>query len=719
MIDGVNTFEPLAHSARNGVIEQSYLEHVRNVLQAAKLFAQEATSWSQSGKDAFVATVVSAATYHDLGKLDKLFQEILRYNQKNKVGFNHVEAGTAYLLTLKQFEAAYTIYAHHLGLPSFPKEKAKLANGLNLIFRDTSDLLGQFAWQRTNTQLMGYLQQHHKLFEPVQLVNNQSFSGLVRRLALSCLVDADHSDTARHYLKEYEVPIPKLRAEARLLELDKYVASLAAKKPGNEREQLRYKLRQDVYRACRERVIKPEERILACDSPVGTGKTTAVMAYLLRVAVERNLRRIFVVLPFTNIIDQSVGVYRQALCLSDESPDCVVAANHHRVDFSSYDARRLAARWDAPIVVTTSVQFFETLSARNTASLRKLHHVAGSAIFIDEAQSAVPPALWPQMFRWLRELCIDWGCQLVLASGTLQRFWERPGFLQTVEQCHIPDLINQSIRAETLNFEEKRILICRKTTEVSVENLAKLIGGKPGPRLVIFNTVQSAAVFAHYLREDCKQGLNVEHISTALTPRDRSQTITRVKKRLADKEEDWTLVATSCVEAGVDFSFRTAFRESWGLVNLLQIAGRANRAGEYDNAEVWDFRHDANNGLSLHPQAKLSQHILGQIFTKCASENRQPGPDDCTDALQAEITQDYGAKSLRINEVFQEEKDANYPQVTKLCRIIDAETRTVLVERDMIQRLENPDRSQWPLWREMMQGSVQLWSTRLDEKNYQ
>jgi CRISPR-associated endonuclease/helicase Cas3 len=436
------------------------------------------------------------------------------------------------------------------------------------------------------------------------------------------------------------------------------------------------------------------------------------MAHLLRAAAERKLRRVFVVLPFTNIIDQSVEVYRLALPLKGESEaemESVIAAHHHRVDFSSYEARCLAARWDSPIVVTTAVQFFQTLAARDTASLRKLHQVAGSAIFVDEAHAAVPLALWPQMFRWLRELCEDWGCHLVLASGTLPRFWNRPGFLQEGERCEIPDLINSEVRAETIMFEEKRVSICREPQAMSVERLGDFVYNKPGPRLVIFNTVQSAAVFANYLREDLKLGTNVEHISTALTPRDRAHTIARVREHLALKRPDWTLVATSCVEAGVDFSFRTAFRESWGLVNLLQIAGRASRSGEYDGAEVWDFRHDADNGLSLHPQAKLSRRILEQLFAECARQNRQPGPDDCTEAIRRELFQDHGGKSSQMEKIFQAETDADYPQVAKLCRIIDAATQTVVVEPGLIERLQNPDRSQWPSWREMMLGSVQLW----------
>jgi CRISPR-associated endonuclease/helicase Cas3 len=713
--------EPVAHSARDGATEQTYRDHVGNVVAQAMRFGREAATHCPKWRDGFLDVLEMAAHYHDLGKLDDIFQDVLTHNRRTNRGLLHWDAASAHLLRLCP-EAAVAAYSHHKGLPSIPQENAKRANGRDLRLREIeSEVSGEPLWQRSHTRLDEYLACHHAVFPLIEKKApgfGREKGGLRRRLLLSCLVDADHSDTARHYRNEREVPAPDLRASERLARLDEYVAGLAAKaQPPNERERQRLKLRQDVYRACREREIKDEERILACDSPVGTGKTTAVIAHLLHAAAKRKLRRVFVVLPFTNIIDQSVDVYRRALRLPDESEsamESVVAAHHHRVDFSSYEARCLAARWDSPVVVTTAVQFFETLAACDTASLRKFHQVAGSAIFVDEAHAAVPPALWPQMLRWLRELCDEWGCQLVLASGTLARFWNRPGFSQEAERREIPDLINSEVRAETMSFEEKRVNILTETQALSVERLADFVQNKPGPRLVIFNTVQSAAVFGNYLREVLKQDSNVEHISTALTPRDRARTVRRVKENLASKWTDWTLVATSCVEAGVDFSFRTAFRESWGLVNLLQIAGRASRSGEYDGAEVWDFRHDAGNGLSLHPQAKLARRILEQIFAECASKNRQPTPDDCTDALQREILQDHGEKASRMAEIYQAEKGADYPQVAKLCRIIDSATQTVVVEKDLIQRLENPDRSQWPDWRELMQNSVQVWATRLD-----
>ena len=432
--------EPLAHSARDGAPQQTYRDHIANVRDYAGRFAREAAQFSPQWRAAFTAIVELAATYHDLGKLDELFQNVLRHNTPNRYGFNHVDAGTAHLLHWQQGEAALSCYAHHRGLPAWSAEKAK-ANG-QLIFRDTSDLIGldERAWQRTDAYLSAYLHEHDARVPPIhpdtiQRFKELSSSGLLRRLALSCLVDADHSDTARHYQNEQDLDGLPLRAADRLAVLDEYVARLGqASQSDGDREQQRLRLRQQLYRACRTRRCPPEERLISCDSPVGTGKTTAVMAHLLRVAAERELRRVFVVVPYTNIIDQSVEVYRRALVLSGEFPEHVVSAHHHRVEFQGdewRDLRQLAQRWDAPIVVTTAVQFFETLAASTTRTLRKLHQLAGAAIFVDEAHAAMPTSLWPQMWRWLRELCDEWGCHLVLASGSMARFWELPDFVPT------------------------------------------------------------------------------------------------------------------------------------------------------------------------------------------------------------------------------------------------------------------------------------------------
>jgi len=168
------------------------------------------------------------------------------------------------------------------------------------------------------------------------------------------------------------------------------------------------------------------------------------------------------------------------------------------------------------------------------------------------------------------------------------------------------------------------------------------------------------------------------------------------------------------VEAGVDFSFRTAFRESWGLVNMLQIAGRANRSGEYPDTEVWDFRHDESGGFNLHPQAKLPREILADIFARYATTGGQPSPADCTEALRRELRDDRGQKAEIIEKIERAEKAADYPEVAKLCRVIEADTRTVLIDQTLVKRIESRDRTQFPSWRDIMANSVQIWASKLD-----
>jgi CRISPR-associated endonuclease/helicase Cas3 len=436
------------------------------------------------------------------------------------------------------------------------------------------------------------------------------------------------------------------------------------------------------------------------------------MAHLLRVAEERGLRRIFVVLPYTNIIDQSVSVYRKSLVLDGETPEEVVAAHHHRVEFAGEnwrDLRQLSRRWDAPIVVTTAVQFFETLAAKETKVLRKLHQLPGSAIFIDEAHAAMPAPLWPQMWNWLRELCEDWGCHLVLASGSLSRFWELPEFVPENERVPVTELVPEELRSKAMALEKDRVSLKKKSETLSINELSVFVCSKPGPRLVIFNTVQSAALFANELRTNYAQLSQVEHLSTALSPRDRTRTIKRVAERLSNLDDtDWILVATSCVEAGVDFSFRTAFRESCGLVNLLQISGRVNRSSKYDDAEVWDFRHNGDDFLTVHPHFKISRRVLDQMFHEGKVEARY-----CTEALRRELNFGSGDAENFAVEIKRCEEDADYPKVAEMCRLITTDTQTVIVDQEIAERLETGDSTNFPTAQEVALNSVEIWRSRL------
>jgi CRISPR-associated endonuclease/helicase Cas3 len=694
---------PLAHSARNGTPAQTYASHVGNVARYASQFAAKAAAFSSRWGAPLLAAVSQAAPYHDLGKLDEIFQAALRTNAA-KTGINHVDAGTAYLITLKLFEAALATYSHHRGLPSLPEEKAKA----KFVLRDpaTIESTQEKLWQRTDRLLADYLCQHDQIIPRVEPSKNVHFIGLVRRLALSSLVDADFSDTAQNYLNERELSGEPLRAAERLEQLDRYVAKLGAITTQNETEALRAQLRADTYDTCRHADIA--ESLVACDSPVGTGKTTAIMAHLLKTAHQRGLRRIFVILPFTNIIDQSVDVYRRALVLPGEDPERIVAAHHHRVEFDGADLRQLTHRWDCPIIVTTAVQFFETLAACKTSRLRKLHQLPGSGIFVDEAHAAIPAVLWPQSFRWLNELCRDWSCHLVLGSGSLVRFWQLPEFVPPAERPAVAELVPDILRERAAALETQRVELATIRPILPLDTLTAFVRSKPGPRLVIFNTIQSAAFFAHHLRDS---GESVEHLSTALTPVDRAVIVQRVRARLKDKTDDnWYLVATSCVEAGVDFSFRTAFRESCGVVNVLQISGRANRSYEYASSQVWDFRIPDDDGFfSLHPHFGRQRVVLAQMFAE-----GKVSPDHCTEALLRELNAGNGNTENRIELIRTAEKAGDYPLVADECRVIDDLTTLVVVDPGLIARLRA---GVIPSQRQIAMHSVQMYDNKLEALN--
>ncbi|MDD9974422.1 MAG: CRISPR-associated endonuclease Cas3'' [Gemmatimonadota bacterium] len=700
----------LAHSPQpeNDISAQLYSEHLENVIKLAVRHATELTATATDGQ-LFKLAVDLAAEFHDLGKLDPENQAVLSVGGSGRLPVNHVDAGVANLLKdppqMAAQLAAILVFSHHRGLPDITEHRMRDDGSP---FRDLEfDDSGRRTKDHTDKQLDEYLRMHQSVFASTRQsidLNKQRQSDLsvLLRLALSCLIDADHFDTARNYGQAFSITSPKLEPAIRLELLDQYVAGLSENKK-DERTQLR----QDVYRACRD--ADPfSESLVACDSPVGSGKTTAIMAHLLNVAATQKLRRIFVVLPYTNIIDQSVRVYRESLVRADENPERVVAAHHHRAEFNSLATRHLTYLWNTPIVVTTAVQFFETLAACRTGALRKLHQVAGSAIFVDEAHAALPAHLWPITWKWLQDLKTDWGCYFVVGSGSLSRFWELPEFVDPLPT--VPDLVDMRVRDESLDREATRVTYQSHPEPMSLKTLKPWLLQLPGPRLFIVNTVQSAAVIARHLanwkHQDNWQSNHpqVEHLSTALIPTDRAITLNRVIDRLSnDDDRDWTLVATSCVEAGVDFSFRTGIRERACLNSLLQIAGRVNRGREYEFADVWDIQLAHDSWLRPHPTFEHSSAVLGELFNE-----RQVGVSACTEALRREIRR----SRLQKDELLKAEDALNFPKVAELFRVIDSPTLTAVIDESIKEKFEYGQRV---LTQDLQNGSVQIYGSRATE----
>ena len=658
------TREYLAHSGKDGYPPQTYRDHVEGVSRRALKYAAEAGQYATEGQESLVSAVQKSAEMHDLGKLGDKNQDTLHDDsgKARHLPVNHVDAGSAVLKNINAF-SALAVYAHHRGLPNMEAEESRQGN----MFRDEHPATRKLV----DDALPMLLARHRSVFPQettTPMREYESDHGVFGRMVLSCLADADHTDTAAAYGQAPETEeMPQLLAAERLAALDRYVSQL-----GGESE--RSQLRSEMYTACRN--VDISESFSACDSPVGSGKTTAVMAHLLKQAIKRKARHIFVVLPYTSIIQQSVDVYRKALLLPGERPDEVVAELHFRADFEGDDTRYLTSLWRAPIIITTAVAFFETMASGHPSTLRRFHELPGSVIFVDEAHNALPLKLLPLAWRWMNVLAEEWNCYWVLASGSLVRYWK----LERLSGVNMPntevrELIVPDLHHRLMKYEKNRIAFRYRSDTISREELAMWVHNFPGPRLVILNAVQSAAVIASDLRDQYGRE-QVEHLSTALTPKDREAVIKRVKQRLADRDDtDWTLVATSCVEAGVDFSFRAGFREMASLLSLLQAAGRVSRNGEYPDAEIWSFVLQENSMLKQNPQLAPSIDVLKGYFQK----NVKIAPDLSTKAMNDEIIRDDGCLA-EIKKLLELEASMEFQSIDEKFHVIDSDTVLAVVD---------------------------------------
>lgn len=679
---------PLAHSARKNYPPQTYEAHVRGVCERAGKYAAEAECYSVKANGILSTIVRDSALLHDLGKLEERNQSVLceQSRRRRHLPVDHTDAGSAALQKMGNGCAAMLVYSHHQGFPDLSTEFA--ARGCSIFRNGNAEVRAE-----TDAALPALLRQHEALFPRKPNKEVQAYDGdpaVFLRMALSCLADADHGDTAAAF-GQTEKAMPELRPQERLAALDHYVSKF-----GETDE--RSSLRRELYLSCRS--AEAHSGFSVCGSPVGSGKTTAVMAHLLEQACKRNARRIFVVLPYTSIIRQSVDIYRKALVLPGETPEDVVAELHSRADFEDIETRYLTALWRAPIVVTTAVAFFETLSSHNPAALRRLHELPGSLIFVDEAHSALPLRLLPLAWHWMNVLSDEWSCYWVLASGSLVRYWElQPLSGLSMPRPEIAELVRPDLQRELSRYESNRITFRWREKPIGRKELAEWVQEALGPRLLILNTVQSAAVIAADMAAEFGQ-THVEHLSTALTPEDRGNTIDRIRRRLADPDDaDWTLVATSCVEAGVDFSFRTGFREISSLLSLLQAAGRVNRHGRNTEAVMWSFSLQDDSMLPKNPALDVSAAVLRSYFQK-----RLPiTPELSTRSMQDELVRDDSCMSA-ICDFAELEAAQQFRTLAQKFRVIDQKTVLAVPDDSMVSAIAEGRAS----WQELQRHAVSV-----------
>lgn len=531
--------EYLAHIAEDGRT-QTVEEHLAGTARRSRAFAAE------FGAGDYGELVGSA---HDIGKMSREFQERLRGGKK----VDHASAGALECARMDQMLAALCVAGHHSGLADFGNPATDRAGDPTFIGRLHKALDGRipdYFWQG-------------QLKEPAggpEFEDDFALSFWVRML-YSCLVDADFLDTEAFMSggtveRADHDPLPVL-----LERLEKYIAPWFPPKNSLNR------MRCEILQTCLDAGDRPKG-IYTLTVPTGGGKTVASLAFALRHAVRHQMKRVIYVIPYTSIIEQNAAVFRGILGERN------VVEHHSGAGFDtdeetggSKSAQRLAAEnWDAPVIVTTAVQFFESLYGSRSSKCRKLHNIANSVIIFDEAQMIPTAHLLPCVGAFT-ELAAHFGASVVLCTATqpvlndlIRRF--APG-ISVEEIC--PDAAGL--------YERSRRVTFRDGGKLSNEELAEALS-EQAQVLCIVNTRKAAQEIYELLPQEGRF-----HLSTLMYPAHRQAVLGTIRSRLKDGLP-CRVVSTSLIEAGVDIDFPTVYREFAGLDSILQAAGRCNREGK-------------------------------------------------------------------------------------------------------------------------------------------
>lgn len=576
----MNTSVYLAHSANDdgrGVVEPLAV-HLRLVAERAGSYADS----FGAGSEARIAGLL-----HDIGKYSERFLARLAGEEH---GLDHWTAGAAIALGRYGAEAhaiGAAILGHHLGLrsigPRFQDDVAdRFANpDRTLTESDTELLLERLAADRIPLP-----QTASTLFDRK---NPRVGAMLDVRMLFSALVDADFIETEAHFdgdaisPRRYRADGPRLDAPRSLDRVHDHIARLAIETQAAE--QVRG-VRSDLFHAC-VAAAALDRGSFTLSAPTGAGKTLATLAFALAHAMEHRLRRIVIVLPYLSIIEQTAKEYRKVFSasfgdeyvLEDHSLANRPAGKGEAANESQETAARLLAEnWDAPIVITTSVQCLESLFANRPAACRKLHRIADSVVVFDEVQT-LPLKLAIPTLAALSRLTERFGASVVFSTAT------QPAF----------DHLDEAVRKHCargwspteivppgldLFRRSRRVRVAwRHDIPISWQALAAELSSPQNRRvLCIVNLKRHARELAKLVESQVEPGA-VFHLSTNMCPAHRRNVLEKVKARLADPSQPCVLIATQCIEAGVDISFPRLYRALAPLDSIAQAAGRCNREG--------------------------------------------------------------------------------------------------------------------------------------------
>ena len=536
-------------------------DHLKKVAEMACTFAYD----FNAGDWAYLAGV-----WHDLGKYSKEFQARLMAvsdpdaHIETKPGRpDHSTAGAQHAYSSLKDKGkliAYTIAGHHAGLPDGrTNDGTCLTKRLQKGIPDYSTAPLEILNQISLAELPFVLDKKRVCFQ----------LSFFTRMIFSCLADSDFLDT-EHFIEPekwaWRGGYPELTVlEKRLLQ---FLRDLTSHAPATKVNEYRSTILNHCLAAAD---LRPG--LFSLTVPTGGGKTFSSLAFALKHAIKYGLKRIIYVIPYTSIIEQNADVFRKAL--GEEA----VLEHHSNFEPQEEDHRsRLAAEnWDAPLIVTTNVQFFESLFGSRSSQCRKIHNIARSVVILDEAQMLPVPLVKPCL-EALRELSSSYGTTIVLCTAT------QPALFKSLEFKEGLENVREIIPDPTELYRTFKKIDMSYLSSLSDEDLAKRLVNHEKV-LCIVNTRRHA----RQIYELIGGGKGSFHLSALMCPAHRTAVIKRIRQALV-KEKLCRIVSTQLIEAGVDIDFPVVFRSLSGIDSIVQAAGRCNREGKLpQNGRVYVF----------------------------------------------------------------------------------------------------------------------------------
>ncbi len=667
-------------------IFQSNEEHLDGVAKLAESFASEfgMGSWGRV-----------LGLLHDKGKERKVFQDYIRHNSGYAPDIqcpsehNHAYVGGLLAKNIYRKGAesllCNQIMSHHTGLHDYFEIEKSLCD----------DIPPEVSLNFDKIQL----NQPPFSFSPINGSKGMtSDANHLSRMLFSCLVDADYLDTEIFMDEESaRKRINEIKLESLLPLLETYVDSLQT---GSTKSEVNT-IRRQVYERCVSMSDKAKG-FYSLTVPTGGGKTLSSLVWALRHAVQNEMKRIIIAIPYTSIIVQTASILKRIF--GEEA----VLEHHSNFDPQSlkskemrHKAKLATENWDYPIVVTTNVQLFESMFSNNPSDCRKLHNIANSVIILDEVQTLPTEFLQP-IADALKSYQRMFGTSVLFTTAS------QPVLSGLIEGCNpkatfqgIDDITEIIPQEYTLHDKLRRVSLETDDTGSTYDEIAERLS-RHDKVLCIVNTRNDAREIYERLP---KEGLTI-HLSRMMCPLHIANAIQKIKHVLADSSQTVIrVVATQLIEAGVDIDFPVVYRQEAGLDSILQAAGRCNREGKQEMATAYVFslneEHILHGSIKEANDARLNMTNIDDWFA----------PETMTEYFKQLYCRKETFDKKDIKTLLYKHTEMCFAEAAKEFRLIEETGKTIIVNTDdsmkLIERIKKEGIT-YSLMKQLSQYSVNI-----------